>query len=167
VTYDKAGAAESPLQTQQKPVRGRPFQKGVSGNPAGKPKGTRNRATLLAEALLDGQAEALAQKAVEIALTGNVSCIRFCLDRLIPPRRERTVAFTLPPITSADDALKAFAAVAAAVADGILTPREASNLSQVIAQHVHAVEVSDLELAAIIRVERQMKAPASPLGPLK
>ena len=39
--------------------RGRPFQKGVSGNPNGRPLGARNKATLRLEALLDATGEAL------------------------------------------------------------------------------------------------------------
>jgi ABC-type uncharacterized transport system substrate-binding protein len=35
------------------------FQPGQSGNPGGRPKGSRNKATLALECLLDGQAEAL------------------------------------------------------------------------------------------------------------
>ena len=48
-------------------VRGRPFPPGVSGNPAGRLPGTRNRATMAAEALLDGEAEALTRKAIDAA----------------------------------------------------------------------------------------------------
>ena len=42
-----------------------PFQKGKSGNPNGKPKGALNKSTIIAQSLLDGDAEALAGKAVE------------------------------------------------------------------------------------------------------
>ncbi len=61
--------------------RGRPFQKGSSGNPQGRPPGARNRTTLAAEALLDGEAEKLTRKAVTLALKGDVACLRLCLDR--------------------------------------------------------------------------------------
>jgi hypothetical protein len=61
--------------------RGRPFKKGRSGNPAGKPKGARHRATVAAEALLDGEAEGLTRKAIEMALAGDGTALRLCLDR--------------------------------------------------------------------------------------
>ena len=66
--------------------RGRPFTKGQSGNPAGKPKGARHRATLAAEALLDGEAEALTRKVIELALEGNIFALKICLDRILPAR---------------------------------------------------------------------------------
>ena len=47
--------------------RGRPFQTGQSGNPGGRPKGSRNATTLALETLLDGQATALTQKAIDLA----------------------------------------------------------------------------------------------------
>src|SRR5262245_41119418 len=59
--------------------RGRPFVKGQSGCPAGKPRGARHRTTLAAEALLDGEAEALTRKAVELALNGDSTALRLCL----------------------------------------------------------------------------------------
>src|SRR6266478_9460794 len=74
--------------------RGRPFLRGESGNPAGRPMGARHKATVAAEALLDGEAEALDGKAVEMALAGDGTTLRLCLDRIIPPRRERPVRFT-------------------------------------------------------------------------
>ena len=49
------------------------WEKGQSGNPRGKPRGARNRATLLAEALLDGEAEALNEKRGKVFLSASLS----------------------------------------------------------------------------------------------
>jgi Family of unknown function (DUF5681) len=84
-------------------VRGRPFEKGRSGNPAGRRPSSRNKATLAAAALLWGESEALTRKAVELALAGDPTAMRLCIERLLPPCRERTVKFTLPPIESVSD----------------------------------------------------------------
>ncbi len=90
--------------------------------------GARHKATVAAEALLDGEAEALTRKAVEMALAGDGTALRLCLDRIIPPRRERPVRFKMPVLQSSADAVAAMAAIAAAVAQGHLTPGEASEL---------------------------------------
>jgi hypothetical protein len=82
-------------------ARGRPFGKGRSGNPAGRQTGSRNKATLAAAAFLAGESEALTRRAVELALTGDPTAMRLCLERILPPCRERTVKFALPPIESA------------------------------------------------------------------
>jgi hypothetical protein len=60
------------------------YQKGTSGNPSGRPVGSRNRATLLEEQLLDGEAEQLTRKLVELALKGNGQMMKLCVDRLLP-----------------------------------------------------------------------------------
>jgi hypothetical protein len=73
-----------------------PFSKGQSGNPGGRPLGARHKATLAAEALLDGEAEGLTRKAIEAALGGDMPALRICLDRILPPRKERPVRFKLP-----------------------------------------------------------------------
>ena len=83
------------------PVRGRPFPKGRSGNPAGRRLGLRNKATLAAQKLLAGEAEALTRKAVEAAFAGDSTAMRLCLERVLP--RDRAVEFALPPIKSAAD----------------------------------------------------------------
>ena len=53
------------LQKQSQAPAGRLFQKGQSGNPAGRRPGCRNRATLAAEVLLEGEAGAAAHAALD------------------------------------------------------------------------------------------------------
>jgi hypothetical protein len=109
--------------------RGRPFPKGRSGNPRGRPLGARNAATVVAEQLLDGEAEALTRKVIEAAKGGDMVALRICLDRILPPRRERPVRFKLPELGSAADASKAMAAITTAAANGELTPYEAGEFA--------------------------------------
>ncbi len=80
------------------------FKKGQSGNPAGKKPGTRNKTTVLLEALLDGKAEALTKKAIEMAGKGDPAMMRLCIERLIPPRKDRPINFDLPPLQTTQDA---------------------------------------------------------------
>jgi len=125
--------------------RGRPFVKGQSGCPAGKPKGARHRTTLAAEALLDGEAEVLTRKAIELALAGDSPALRLCLDRILPPRRERPVRFALPLLEGAGDAVAAMAAITAAVAAGEISPGEATELSRLVQGYVVALEARDFD----------------------
>jgi hypothetical protein len=117
--------------------RGRPFEKGRSGNPGGRRRGSRNKATLAAAALLAGESEALPRKAVEMALGGEA--MRLCMERVLPPCRERTVKFSLPPIEAArtgkscgpspHDVSLAMDAVTSALARGEITPGEVALVS--------------------------------------
>ena len=143
-------------ETASEKHRGRPFQKGTSGNPAGRPPGARNRATMAAEALLDGDAEALTRKAVDLALDGDVTALRLCLERICPPRRDRPMSFALPPLETAADAPKAIAAIVAAVADGTVTASEAAELATLVERFVKTVEVAELE-ARIVALEERTK----------
>jgi hypothetical protein len=108
------------------------FQKGQSGNPGGRPPGARNKATRIAEALLQGEAEAMTRVAIERAKAGDMAALRMCLDRLAPPCRDRTIEFELPPLTNAQDAAAALAAITAAVSAGELTPGEAGELFKLV-----------------------------------
>ena len=126
-------------------ARGRPFEKGRSGNPAGRRTGSRNKATLAAAALLAGESEGLTRKAVELALVGDPTAMRLCLERILPPCRERTVKFTLPPIESASDIARAMKAVTSALADGAITPGEAHRIAAVVDTFVRAIDTSDFD----------------------
>lgn len=116
----------------------------AAGNP-GRPKGTRHRATLAAEAILDGEADALTRKAVEMALAGDAVALRLCLDRIAPPRKDRPVTVDLPPLAAAADMTKAMARVVDAVAAGALTPSEGQAIAALVETHRRAVETADLE----------------------
>src|ERR1700755_424788 len=74
------------------------FQKGESGNPAGRPRGSRNRTTILMQDLLAGRAEALGKKLVELAENGDIAAIRICMDRLAPAGKDEPVDVGLPPV---------------------------------------------------------------------
>jgi hypothetical protein len=131
------------------PVRGRPFKKGQSGNPRGRRYGSRNRATLAAAALLDGEAEALTRKAVKLTLDGDPMALRLCLERILPPWRERPVRFALPPIESAADVSPAMNAVTSALAGGKITPGEAERIAMVIETFARAINTTKRREAAV------------------
>ena len=130
--------------------RGRPFVAGTSGNPAGRPKGARNRTTVAVEEILDGEADALARKAIELALAGDTVALRLCLERIAPAKRERPTPFALPKLETAADAVQASAALVEAVAAGELTTAQAAELGKLVESYIKAIEVTDV----IERLER-------------
>ena len=140
-----------------------PFQKGESGNPAGRPRGARNRATILWQTLAEEAGEALARKAIDLAKDGHVAALRMCLDRLAPARKAEPVAFELPPIDKPADGAAAAAAVLAAVAAGDLAPSEAVDVARVINIYMRAREAADFEehLARLRNAATPRSAPAS------
>jgi hypothetical protein len=121
-------------------TRGKPFS---AGNP-GRPKGARHKTTLAIEKLLDGEAEALTRMAIELAKGGDMQALRLCMDRLAPPRKDRSIAFDLPAIETVDDLPAATRAIMDAVSVGDITPSEAAELGKLVDSHVRAIEVSDL-----------------------
>ena len=156
-----------PADSLQKQVgrdaRGR-FEKGRSGNPAGRPCGARNKTTLAAEALFDSEAEALSRKAIELALGGSEGALRLCLDRIIAPRRERPIQLAVPPIRSASDIAAAMAAIVKAAAQGVITPDEAFKLSQMVDTFVRAIETSDFDKRLQILENASVEQSANAVG---
>jgi hypothetical protein len=122
-------------------TRGRPFQPGNGG----KPKGARHRATVAAEALLDGEAEALTRKAIDLAKGGDTIALRLCLERILPSRRDRPVSFAMAKIQSANDAALALSAVVGAISSGEVSPREASEIAGLIDIFVRTLEADEFE----------------------
>ncbi len=139
--------AESTGQKQ----RGRPFKQGASGNPAGRPKGARNRATVLVEQMIEGEAEALTETAIRLAKAGDAGLMRALLDRIAPPRRERPVQVDLPPLAGPADTPRIAAALLERAASGELTPTEAQGLAALLEAFRKQTELASFEerLAAL------------------
>ena len=121
-------------------TRGRPFEK---GNP-GRPKGTRNKGTLVAEALLQEGAGDLMQRALEDSRKGYGATLRWCLDRLMP-KRDRTLDLDLPPVATAADAAELSARLIALVAEGEITPAEARTLATLVEGFRETLDVAALQ----------------------
>jgi hypothetical protein len=125
-----------------------------TGN-AGRPAGARNRTTMAVLELLEGQAQALTQRAVELALSGDTTALRLCLERVAPPRKDAPVQFTLPQMKTARDAAEAAAAVLQAVSSGDLTPTEAAQVLALVDSYRRTLETSELEArVAALEVDR-------------
>jgi hypothetical protein len=83
----------------------------VSGNRARGPKGARHKCLLSVEALLDGEAEGLTRKAIELALSGDTTALRLCIKRILPARKDRPVQLQMPEIEGVQDLTEATAAL--------------------------------------------------------
>ncbi|SLN64094.1 hypothetical protein ROA7450_03379 [Roseovarius albus] len=114
------------------------------GNP-GKPRGTRHRVTRAVEELLEGQSEAITQKAVELALEGDGTALRLCLERIAPTRKDAPINFDLPAIKSAEDASEAAQSVLLAVSQGEVTPLEGATVMGLVEQYRRVLETTELE----------------------
>jgi len=89
----------------------------TTGN-AGRPRGSRNKATIAIESLLQGQGEALTQTAINKALEGDSIALRLCMERIAPAPKDQPISFRLPSIKGALDASKAAGSVLSAVSNG-------------------------------------------------
>ena len=142
------------------------FQKGESGNPAGRPRGARNKRTLLAEHLLEGDTEAIVRTMIERAKEGDMAAVKLCVDRICPRVVHRPPGFELPPLVRAADGPPAIAAIAQALADGDLSAAEAADLGRFVESFARAYGQADIEkrVAAIEAYDAKAKLRAGSTG---
>ena len=165
----KAGKKTPPKPSAKKPLRKRPvlageiqgpestkdrsttWKPGTSGNPAGKPAGTRNKATAMVQALLDRGAESITKAIIAAAQQGDMTAAKLVLERLSPPVRERTISIALPDTTSAVGISAAQQAIVQAVGNGELLPSEANTLAGIVENRrkAHETEVLEGRIAAL------------------
>ena len=131
--------------TNSKQRRGRPFEPGASGNPRGRPRGSKHAALVALDAIGSEAAEDVLKKVIEAAKTGDARSAEILLRRVWPERKGRTVQFSLPAVDTVADIPKALSAVIAAMSAGELTPDEASAIAGVIEGKRKAIETEDFD----------------------
>jgi hypothetical protein len=120
------------------------FKPGESGNPAGRPRGSRNRSTSALRALIDGEADELIRVLATAARNGNVSAAKVLLDRILPPARCGTGDVELPlpseqPVTAGVDEL------IRAVSAGEIAPSDAAVIATLLKTRAELTDLAELE----------------------
>lgn len=137
------------------------FKPGQSGNPKGRPAGSRNRITIACEKLLDADAKAITAKAVDLAKAGDTIALRLCLERIVPPRKGAPIRFHLPQVTNTGDVRGAALAILAAVAEGRISPEEANAVAPLLEAVRRAIETDELA-TRLDALERDLEARRRP-----
>ncbi|TAF75885.1 MAG: hypothetical protein EAZ52_05305 [Alphaproteobacteria bacterium] len=130
-------------------------QKGGKREGAGRPKGSRNQSTLYLQSLLDGEAEAITRKAIELAKNGEMQAIKLVLERIMPTAKDTPIRFTIPPLHHPHDVMSAHAHLIAAVAAGELTPQEGKSFADLLEGYRKHYETLELEQRITALEERR------------
>ena len=119
--------------------------KGVRPPNSGRRPGSRHKVTIMAQALIDGAADRVINKLIEMAESGDTAAAKAIVDRICPPRKVAPVQIDLPTIDSAESAKQAITIIIDAQAAGELTADEADGLLRSVRAWVDANAVSELE----------------------
>jgi hypothetical protein len=124
--------------------RGRPFAKGQSGNPKGRPEGSRSSIAIRVDELLEAEFEAITTALLGKAKEGDATALRMVMDRIAPARKSRPIQIELPSIRTLDGVTDASEAILAAVSNGTITPDEGQTLSVIVEGRRKVIETDDL-----------------------
>lgn len=121
------------------------FAPGVSGNPAGRPKGSRDPRSVILAQLVDVDGAAIVGKLIEQAKAGEPWAVRLVVERILP-RFERRVQVELPALSDAASVGAAIAAVIDLAADGQLSIEEAQGFMQLLELQRRSIETTELAI---------------------
>ena len=124
---------------------GRPFERGKSGNPNGRPKGTRNKTLFLLEQMIEGDAVEVLGVIIALAKEGDLQASKILIDRLLPPKKDRPISLKLPKILNSKDAMEATSIIIKAMSEGEITPLEGESFIKVIEIFIKSNESLELE----------------------
>lgn len=158
MTNVKNSKSENPASKNlaaKKGVKG--FPKGKSGNPSGRPKGSRNKTTMMAQALFDDQAEQICQKVIELALKdGDWPALKACLDRMLPPLKSAPVLFEMPEVETVKGLVNAYRAVVVAYSSGEITADDARVIKDLLEGQRQAMVSAELA-ERVAKLETRME----------
>src|SRR5271166_432581 len=122
------------------------WDRGASGNPAGRPVGSRNKSTVYLEELLRSHQEALVEMAIELALDKNDPvALRLCIERLLPALKERRIELPLPVVNDCKQAAAAGAVILTGIGEGQITPGEGAVLAEIVEKQKQLIEAQRAE----------------------
>ena len=121
------------------------FQKGKSGNPAGKVKGTLNKTTALAKKLLAEDIEDITKNLVMLAKNGDMTAIKIVIDKLIPNQKSSQISFELPTIKTATDIAGGFSQILEQVSTGEISVADAKDVGSILESARKTYEIEELE----------------------
>jgi hypothetical protein len=124
--------------------RGRPFAPGNTLG-RGRPKGSRNKRKSSGQDLLDEYAPHVTRKCLAMAMQGDRSAMRLCMERISPARRGACITMNLPAIRTAGDVDKAAEKVTQAIRRGDLTPTEGGVMMNILESRSRIIEKVDWE----------------------
>ena len=127
-------------------TNGKPWQPGQSGNPSGRPKGSKNKKPAKSECveLLESKAPELIEKVIAQALSGDMRAMAICIDRLYPSLKSRDQAVSLEGFRLGTLVEKG-EIVLATLGEGKLTSSEATQLMQSINHQARLIETEELQ----------------------
>jgi hypothetical protein len=146
----KKSSAKTDKSTDKKSL----WKKGQSGNPNGRPAGSRNKASIAVENLFLDEQERLTRKCIKLAMRGNMTALKLALERICPPRKDMPINTKLPRVKTVEDATKLTSALLKKVANGELTPSQGELLSRMAEKHIKVLQLNDLEARLQLLEER-------------
>lgn len=128
------------------------FKPGTSGNPEGRPQGSKNRSTKLLETL-DADVPALLAVTKEKALQGDMTAMRLLLERLLPVRKPVSPVFDIPELAMPSTLTEQAQAVFSGVCRGFIPPDVGSQLIMAIGATAKVLETDEV-VRRIIQLEQ-------------
>ncbi len=117
---------------------------GESDKLRARPRGSRNRATLRAESMLEDFAETVMSKIRDAANEGDRWALTWLGDRIVAPRRSQPVVFDMPPTERVEDFPAAHDSLLEEVAGGKIDLKEARGISGLYEAKRKAIETEEL-----------------------